>query len=632
MALFRSLFNEKYPALSAEEKELFDLRLKVEFYEDILNGLPNDLVVFDTEHRYLFLNKIAVNNDSTRQFMLGKTDYDYCTFKGINNNLALHRHQQFKEVVESAEPKTWEEKKDLNGGQEVISRTLRPVYDRFGQLKYVLGFGTDISSLRETENRLRDKIQELEQIMDNSFTAIAIADNQFKVLEWNKTAREIFGYTSTEMIGTCPGENLMLHKNPSGIENFCSKLVQDHDLLGKRFESDMRHKNGHLLDVEILINPFQIGENNYHAVFLHDVTEKKQAQKTVSALATFPEEDPNVVFRVNASDFNLVYANPATYLLFEDRDAIINFINTSLKEVLTQTLQTNTHERIEVNYNKAVYTIAVWPNLQDGYINLYATDITIVKNAEQQLQRMNLSLKEEVENRTKELRESNKNLEHFAYSISHDLRAPLRHVVGYASLLVEDEGHKLTNDSLEYIHRIQNSGRKMEKQIDGLLQFSRYGTQKLKKQVITLKPLFDSAIEVFSSYYKPEELVYTNKAEVAVLADPVLLNLVIENLVSNAIKYAMPKKSVHLTITAQQIDRETVVCICDNGVGFNMRYYDQIFGIFNRLHTEQEFEGMGLGLANVQRILGRHGGRIWAESKPGEGSCFYFSLPVAVVV
>lgn len=627
ITLLRPARVNEYRPLSSTERELRELRLKNEFYEAILNGLHNDLVVFDTEHRYLFLNKVAVRNDKTRRFMLGKTDYDYCTLKGMDTDLALSRHQQFRNVVVSGRPQTWEEEKNTGDQPEVISRTMRPIYDKLGQLKYVLGFGTDISSLRQTEKRLREKVQELEQIMDHSFTAIAITDSTFKVMEWNKTAEQTFGYTAADMIGTCPGENLMLHHNAAGAENFCIQYIVANNLLNKHFVVDLRHKTGALLDVEILINPFMIGERTYHAVFLHDVTEKNKAQKAVQALATFPEEDPNIVFRINAADFNVIYANPATYKLFKNKESIVQFVNTALQVPLHQTIADNTPVRREARYNNTFYTFAIWPNLTDGYINLYATEITAIKNAEKQLQHMNEALKDEVDRRTQELRESNRNLEHFAYSISHDLRAPLRHVLGYTSLLKEDEEEKLSDSSLEYLNRIQQSARKMEKQISGLLQFSRFGTQKLQMQQVALKPLFDPAVEVFANYYKPQELIYENTVNLTVTADPALLDTVIENLVSNAIKYAMPKGTVKITISAEITDKESIICICDNGVGFDMQYCDKIFGIFERLHCQQEFEGMGLGLAHVQRIAERHGGRIWAQSKPGEGSCFYVALP-----
>ncbi len=627
MALLRPARFKDYVPASNKDRELRELRLKTEFYEDILNGLPNDLVVFDTEHRYLYLNAIAVRNSKTRRYMVGKTDYEYCMLKGMDGDLAMGRRLQFRQVVMNGSDKTWEEEKEKDGFIEVIRRTMRPVYDNLGQLKYVLGFATDVSSLRQTERRLREKLQELEQIMDNSFTAIAIADSNFKIMEWNKTAEKTFGYTQGDMIGTCPGENLLMHHNTAGADNFCLQFVLENNLLNKRFEADLKHKNGELLDVEVLINPFMIGERTYHAVFLHDITEKNRAQNAVQALATFPEENPNIVFRVSATDFSVIYANPATYKIFKSNEGIAGFLNTELRPSLHQTITSNTTVRKEAAYNNAHYTFAIWPNLADGYINLYATDITMLKKAKQQLVIMNEGLQEEVDKRTKELRESNKNLEHFAYSISHDLRAPIRHVLGYASLLIEEEGAKLTPESMEYLNRIRNSAHKMEKQISGLLQFSRYGTKKLEVEMVALKPRFDSAVEVFNDYYKPKELIYTNSADIQVSADPALLDTIIENLISNAIKYALPKGTVKISISANVTEHETVICICDNGVGFDMHYYHKIFGIFQRLHNDHEFEGMGIGLAHVQRIVERHGGRIWAESKLKEGSCFYLAFP-----
>lgn len=227
-----------------------------------------------------------------------------------------------------------------------------------------------------------------------------------------------------------------------------------------------------------------------------------------------------------------------------------------------------------------------------------------------------------------ELEASNRDLERFASSVSHDLRAPLRHVSGFVDLLAERIRGRLDPQGLEYVALVQSAVRRMGQLIDDLLAFSRLGRAGLKPSPVDLGPVVDEVVaEVSRAERHAEEVVWEIAALPRVVADATLLRAVWTNLVGNALKFSRGRAVARIEIGACPAEGETRFFVKDNGVGFDPRWAASLFGVFQRLHRQDEFEGNGIGLANVQRIVQRHGGRVWAEGRPGEGATFWFSLP-----
>ncbi len=254
-------------------------------------------------------------------------------------------------------------------------------------------------------------------------------------------------------------------------------------------------------------------------------------------------------------------------------------------------------------------------------------EIKVRKEAENELKKLSEKLEQKVKQRTKELEIINKELESFSYSVSHDLRAPLRHIQGFSELLRK----KIRNDDnkvLRYLDLINESTKNMGNLIERLLEFSRFGRKKMLIKLIDMNQLVDEVITSFQLEKDDRPKIIKSKKLLNTEADRQLIYQVWYNYLSNAIKYSSKKLNPEIEIGCYYENDQVVYFIKDNGVGFDPKYIDKLFGVFQRLHSDAEFDGTGIGLANVKRIVTKHGGEVWAESEIDKGAKFYFSLPI----
>jgi signal transduction histidine kinase len=242
--------------------------------------------------------------------------------------------------------------------------------------------------------------------------------------------------------------------------------------------------------------------------------------------------------------------------------------------------------------------------------------------AEAELKHIN----ERLERRTMELSEMNTELESFSYSVAHDLRAPLRQIAGYSSVLVKDHRPGLDEEALRYLQKVQEGARKMGRLVDDLLSLSKVGRQELSVETTPLGSLLRQVVEELAPEYAGRHVEWQVEALFSAECDPALMKQVFVNLLSNAVKYTRRKEHAVIQVGQTSQNEQRVVFVRDNGAGFEMEYVGKLFGVFQRLHKARDFEGTGVGLAIVQRIIRKHGGRIWAEGKVDEGATFFFTV------
>jgi PAS domain S-box-containing protein len=333
----------------------------------------------------------------------------------------------------------------------------------------------------------------------------------------------------------------------------------------------------------------------------------------------------NLEIVVGHSGEELTQVRPLNLIIAEERDQMRkNFA----RAVAMGQLSCEVH-LIDRNGQAILYLLSGELIQAESELCLIGTGIEIgqLKQAEAEIRKLNAELEQRVAERTNQLEAANKELEAFAYSVSHDLRAPLRAVDGYSHLLMMDYGADLPAEAQTLLQNLRQGAARMNALINDLLRFSRLGRQPLELRKVSMQQLARQTLDALLAQ-EPERQVQAVIDDLPdAVADPALIQQVFANLLENAFKYSRSRADAHIQVGSFVQEDQTVYFVRDNGVGFDMRYVDRLFGVFQRLHLAEQFEGTGIGLANVKRIIERHGGKVWAEAELEKGATFYFTLP-----
>lgn len=359
---------------------------------------------------------------------------------------------------------------------------------------------------------------------------------------------------------------------------------------------------------------------------IQDITELKKNQQIIESLSKFPSENPYPVMRIS-TDGKIMYHNHASSEVLDfwgisDHDTLADEQLTKLSNALKKDKITNQ----QIDMPDKSLLLKYVPIKGENYLNVYGMDITKLVHAEKKIKAMNVELEQRVQQRTAQLKAVNQELESFAYSVSHDLRAPLRAIDGFSNAIIEDCRQQLDQTAIGYFDRIRNASNNMAQLIDDVLTLSRITRSDFKMEKVNLSEIAKDIVEVLKTNQADRNINWRIQPDLIVNGDKVLLKTMLQNLLENAFKFTSKKESARIEFAKYTEHGKDVYFVRDNGAGFDMKYSNKLFMAFQRLHTKNEFHGTGIGLATVQRVINRHGGKIWCKSEINQGACFYFTL------
>jgi PAS domain S-box-containing protein len=637
--------------ITEQRKIMSELAEREQLLQTVLDSNPNMIYLIDHEGCLAMVNRALVENyGRPLADVIGKNDMELAEMGVLDPKTAKKFHQDTMEVLKTQQPKFISEEKGFNrNGEATWMQTLLTPFNLPGKPKMVLGVSVDITE----RVKALEKVQESENLYRDLFNAVSdaiyISDIEGNILSVNQAACDRLGYTAKEF------ENMTVldvnsTRDNTGVPEVYTELLQHRTYTFRVHHST---KNGRKIPTEVNASLFSYKGAPAILGISRDMEAWEEAQRLLQQreqlLSQVLDTNPNLVYLFNAEGrLELANQSMADHLGV-DLSALINL---SIKEMVEQEFIPEDLADRMVESNQVVIENKMQLIITEGYMPDHfgnphwfhtllspfvqegeptkvlgvSIDITERKKNEDHIRNMNQVLESMVETRTQALTQANEELQSFAYSISHDLRAPLRAVNGFSQILIDEFDNSLDEKGIRYLNLVRENAVLMGNLINGLLEFSRKGRQSLNTQPVKPDELIKQVLmDMKHEYPKHAAKVIVNELPEC-NADILLLRQVYQNLISNAYKFTSKTENPIIEIGSKIEGNEIIYFVKDNGVGFDMKHANQLFGVFQRLHRADEFAGTGVGLAIVQRIIRRHGGTIWAESNLNKGATFFFTL------
>ncbi len=533
-----------------------------------------------------------------------------------------------------------------------------PEFDRKGEVVSVMTVSRDITERKKAEQELAQLSLRNRMILDSAGEGIYGLDIGGRCTFVNPTAAQLLGFSIEEFIGQ-HSHALFHHTKADGtpypVEE-CPVLSAYKQGLVHRGTDMYWRKDGTSFPVEFVSTPIiENGAVTGAVVAFNDITERKRAEENLRESEHSLAEAQRIAHLGNWNlDLvnNILSWSDEIYRIFEIDPKKFG----ATYEAFLGAIHPDDREKANLAYTESVknrtpYEIEHRLLMQDGRIKYVVEkcetyydengkpvrsvgtvhDITERKKAEEEVRQLNAELEQRVQQRTAQLASANKELEAFSYSVSHDLRSPLRAIDGFSNILLEDYAGRLDDEGKRLVGIVRDNTIRMARLIDDILSFSRLGRKEMAKQEVDMAQLANETAAELASTWEGRKVNLKIGALPLAHGDSAMLRQVWVNLLSNAIKFTRPREVAQIDVSGHAEGNELVYSVRDNGAGFDMQYADKLFGVFSRLHSAEEFEGTGAGLAIVKRIITRHGGRVWGEGKVNEGAAFSFALPANII-
>jgi PAS domain S-box-containing protein len=639
-------------------------------YTDRITNMRGDFVKRFDLYRSLLEqgNQVVLQVDDNQSFSYSNTavkdvlGYDQDEFRCMDDFESIAHHEEldrFSEIrkvcdagLRDHEPVIMQIRMRHKDGSWRWFRMILTDKRGFEHIQSRLLLIRDIHEETTLYEQLRESKQRFEHLFQEAPVGYHSFGSDFIIIDINKAEQEMLGYAREEIVGKKTWADLIVPEDLPMFEQ------QKKDLLEKGFVENLEYsivrKDGTMRSV--ILNARAFFDEHDRLLFtlgnVVDMTDKLLAEKELNEayrrLAYHIQNTPLGFVEWNSS-FGVTEWSAESEKLFgwtreevlgkkrDEWDLIHEGDRERVREEMTGMMAGNELRNVIRNRNctkEGEVRHCVWYNsaLLDKEGRLVSVmslvhDITEQIQAQEEIRKLNVSLEAKVMERTQELEMANRELEAFAYSVSHDLRAPLRGIDGFSQALTEQYTGKLDERGLKYLDRVRKASQRMGMLIDDLLALSRITRKEIKKEKVDLAAVSTEILEAMKEKEPDRQVDFDVSKDLVVKGDANLLRILMQNLLDNAWKYTSTRERASIEVGSTELDDRNTIYVRDNGVGFNMRYHDKLFVPFQRLHTHDEFPGSGIGLATVQRIIGRHGGSIRAESKEKEGSVFYFYLP-----